>query len=35
MGMPVKVMKSLNADALLNGGAKPLLEELNEVVIQQ
>ena len=30
-----KVMKSLNADALLNGGAKPLLEELNEVVIQQ
>ena len=29
-----KVMKSLNADALLNGGAKPLLEELNEVVIQ-
>ena len=30
-----KVMKSLNADALLNGGAKPLLEELNEVVIQK
>lgn len=28
------VMKSLNADALLNGGAKPLLEELNEVVIK-
>ena len=28
------VMKSLNADILLNGGAKPLLEELNEVVIQ-
>ena len=28
------VMKSLNADVLLNGGAKPLLEELNEVVIQ-
>ena len=30
-----KVMKSLDADALLNGGAKPLLQELNEVVIQQ
>ena len=30
-----KVMKSLDADALLKGGAKPLLEELNEVVIQQ
>ena len=30
-----KVMKSLNADALLNGGARPLLEELNEVVIKQ
>ena len=29
-----KVMTALNADALLNGGAKPLLEELNEVVIQ-
>ena len=28
------VMKSLNADVLLNGGAKPLLEELNEVVIK-
>ena len=30
-----KVMTALNADKLLNGGAKPLLEELNEVVIQQ
>ena len=29
-----KVMTALNADKLLNGGAKPLLEELNEVVIQ-
>jgi hypothetical protein len=28
------VMKSLDADVLLNGGSKPLLEELNEVVIQ-
>ena len=28
------VMKSLNAEVLLNGGAKPLLEELNEVVIK-
>ena len=30
-----KVMTALNADKLLNGGAKPLLEELNEVVIQE
>ena len=29
-----KVMTALDADTLLNGGAKPLLEELNEVVIQ-
>jgi hypothetical protein len=28
------VMKSLNAEVLLNGGSKPLLEELNEVVIK-
>ena len=28
------IMKSLNADVLLNGGSKPLLEELNEVVIK-
>ncbi len=29
------VMKSLNAEALLNGGAKPLLQELNEIVIDE
>ena len=28
------VMKSLNAEELLNGGSTPLLEELNEVVIK-
>ena len=29
------VKESLNAEALLNGGAKPLLQELNEIVIDE
>ena len=29
------VMESLNAEAHLNGGAKPLLQELNEIVIDE